>query len=34
MVNDKNFGKALQLVENSRSVLITTHTKPDGDAGG
>ena len=32
MENKNDFQKAVELIEKSGSVLITTHTKPDGDA--
>ncbi|HLB75289.1 MAG TPA: bifunctional oligoribonuclease/PAP phosphatase NrnA [Sedimentisphaerales bacterium] len=34
MTNNDDFRKALELIDKSGSVLITTHTKPDGDACG
>jgi phosphoesterase RecJ-like protein len=34
MVTDKDFQKALELIDKSEHVLITTHTRPDGDACG
>jgi phosphoesterase RecJ-like protein len=34
MVKNSDFAKAVQLIDESESVLITTHTKPDGDACG
>ena len=34
MVGDNDFRKAVELIDKSSSVLITTHTKPDGDACG
>lgn len=34
MIDDKSFNKAIQLIKESRSVLIITHTRPDGDACG
>jgi len=34
MVNDSDFQKAIELINKSESILITTHTKPDGDACG
>jgi len=34
MVSDKNFRKAVELINKSQSVLITTHIRPDGDACG
>jgi phosphoesterase RecJ-like protein len=34
MVNDGSFEKAIELIAKSASVLITTHTRPDGDACG
>ncbi len=34
MVKNKDFQKAIELINKSRSILITTHTKPDGDACG
>ena len=33
-MNDKNLEKAIELVQTSSNVLITTHTRPDGDACG
>jgi len=32
MVNREDFQKAIELIEHSNSVLLTTHTRPDGDA--
>jgi phosphoesterase RecJ-like protein len=34
MVSDDNFQKAVHLIDKSSNVLITTHTRPDGDACG
>ena len=34
MVNDSNFQKTVELISKSKNVLITTHTRPDGDACG
>ena len=34
MVNDRSFEKAIELIAKSANVLITTHTRPDGDACG
>jgi len=34
MVSNDNFNKAIDLINKSRCPLITTHTKPDGDACG
>ena len=34
MLNSSDFRKAVELIDNSNSILITTHTKPDGDACG
>jgi len=34
MTNDVNFQKAVELINKSKRVLITTHTRPDGDACG
>ena len=34
MVNENDFQKALDLINKSDSILITTHTRPDGDACG
>ena len=34
MANNDNFQKAVDLINKSNNVLITTHTKPDGDACG
>jgi len=34
MVNNESFEKAIKLIAKSASVLITTHTRPDGDACG
>ncbi|MHC4396917.1 MAG: DHH family phosphoesterase [Planctomycetota bacterium] len=34
MVGDNDFQKAVELINKSGSVLITTHTRPDGDACG
>lgn len=34
MANNRDFQKAVELIEKSESILITTHTKPDGDACG
>jgi len=34
MVNDSDFKKALELIKQSNNCLITTHTRPDGDACG
>lgn len=34
MVSDKDFQKAIELINKSDNVLITTHTRPDGDACG
>jgi len=34
MLNSNNFQKAVELINKSSSILITTHTKPDGDACG
>ena len=34
MLNSNDFHKAIELIDKSGSILITTHTKPDGDACG
>lgn len=34
MIDNKNFRRAVELIDKSSSILITTHTKPDGDACG
>ncbi len=34
MVNTSDFQKAVELIKKSRRVLLTTHTRPDGDACG
>jgi len=34
MINDSDFKKALELLRQSNTCLITTHTRPDGDACG
>jgi phosphoesterase RecJ-like protein len=34
MISNNDFNKAIELINNSSSILITTHTKPDGDACG
>ena len=34
MISDKDFQKAIELINKSNNVLITTHTRPDGDACG
>ena len=34
MVCDKDFDKAIELIGKSGNILVTTHTKPDGDACG
>lgn len=34
MVNNTDFQKAVELIDKSNSILVTTHTKPDGDACG
>ncbi|MFC1677756.1 bifunctional oligoribonuclease/PAP phosphatase NrnA [Planctomycetota bacterium] len=34
MINENDFQKALELISNSNNVLVTTHTRPDGDACG
>ena len=34
MVSDKDFDKAIELIGKSGNILVTTHTKPDGDACG
>jgi phosphoesterase RecJ-like protein len=34
MINDNDFQKAVELIKKSRRVLLTTHTRPDGDACG
>jgi len=34
MVNDRSFEKAIELINKSSNVLLTTHIKPDGDACG
>ncbi len=34
MVNSSDFEKAVELISKSKDVLITTHTRPDGDACG
>ncbi|MGD2093498.1 MAG: bifunctional oligoribonuclease/PAP phosphatase NrnA [Phycisphaerales bacterium] len=34
MASDKDFQKAIELINKSGNVLITTHTRPDGDACG
>jgi len=32
MLNNNNFQKTIELINKSSGILITTHTKPDGDA--
>jgi len=34
MISDSDFKKAVDLINKSQRVLITTHTRPDGDACG
>ena len=34
MISSRDFQKAVELIDKSSSILITTHTKPDGDACG
>ena len=34
MINENDFQKALELINGSVNVLVTTHTRPDGDACG
>ena len=34
MIDKNDFQKALELIDKSESILVTTHTKPDGDACG
>ena len=34
MINDADFQKAVELIGKSNKVLITTHTRPDGDGCG
>jgi len=34
MVNGKDFQKAVELINKSENILLTTHTRPDGDACG
>ncbi len=34
MISSKNFQKAVELIDKSSNILITTHIKPDGDACG
>ncbi len=34
MVNNNDFKKAVELINKSSNVLLTTHTRPDGDACG
>ena len=34
MANDFNFQDAIELITKSKDILITTHTRPDGDACG
>ncbi len=34
MVNNKDFQKAVELIDESTNILVTTHTRPDGDACG
>jgi len=34
MVNSSEFQKAVELIETSKTILITTHIRPDGDACG
>ena len=34
MASDRDFIKAIELLRKSSKVLITTHTRPDGDAYG
>jgi len=34
MINSNDFQKAAELINKSKNILITTHTKPDGDACG
>ncbi|MHC4752032.1 MAG: DHH family phosphoesterase [Planctomycetota bacterium] len=34
MVTNNDFQRAVELIDNSESIFITTHTKPDGDACG
>ena len=34
MANNRDFQKTIDLIDKSESILITTHTKPDGDACG
>lgn len=32
MVSNDDYQKAVELIDKSSNILITTHTKPDGDA--
>ena len=32
MITNDDFDKAVELINESNNVLITTHTRPDGDA--
>ncbi|GAG90436.1 unnamed protein product, partial [marine sediment metagenome] len=34
MIRDNDFQKAVELINKSNNILITTHIKPDGDACG
>src|SRR6056300_610014 len=34
MMNDNDFQKAIELINKSSNILITAHTRPDGDACG
>ncbi|MHC4365738.1 MAG: DHH family phosphoesterase, partial [Planctomycetota bacterium] len=34
MLNNNNFQRAVDLINKSKNILLTTHTKPDGDACG
>jgi len=34
MIRDSDFQKAVELIKNSNNILLTTHTRPDGDACG
>ena len=34
MIDNANFQKTVDLINNSNNILVTTHTKPDGDACG
>jgi len=32
MISNNDYQKAVELINKSSNILITTHTKPDGDA--